>query len=354
LSEGRPDAFRRARALLGAAERLDPTALDVLALRAFVLRAERRYEEAILAYQRLIELDPNASAAYGQVALCRMLLGQAEAAVPLLREAIRRNPRDPSIWLRYSLMGQVLLRSREPADAVAWLRRALEENPAREERSSLLTRTFLASALGHLGRGAEAGRELAKVLALDPSLTVRRFEPRPPAASPFVAQQYYVAEGLRRAGLRDHLEEDAPGPEVSDGAFLSQQVRTPRRVPGATTIRTEDLLRAMEAERPVVIDLNPTGRGLPGAVLLPWRIFAGGSLDDAVQPRLQRRMQALTEGDLARPVVVVGWNADSVASHNLVLRLVALGYGDVRWYRDGKEQWEARGLPETEAQAQEL
>ncbi|MDO9708054.1 tetratricopeptide repeat protein [Paracraurococcus lichenis] len=355
LSDGRPAAFRRARELLTAAEQREPRALDVLSLRAYVLRAEGRWEEAIAAYQRVIELDPNASIAYGQIALCRMFLGQPEAAVPLLRESIRRNPRSNTIHQRYAIMGLALLRMRQPADAAVWLRRAVEENPAREERSSLVARTALASAFGHLGRTAEAGRELATVLAMDPWLTARRYESRPASTSPFVAQQHYVAEGLRLAGLRDHVEEDAPGPEVSDGALLADRLRRmPRQVPGARTIGTADLQRAMAEEPVVLLDLNPNGVALPGAVLLPWGPFLGGSLEDEVQQRLRSRMQVLTGGDLARPVVVVAWNADSISAHNLVLRLLSLGHADVRWYRDGKELWEARGLPEVEAKPQEL
>jgi adenylate cyclase len=125
-------------------------------------------------------------------------------------------------------------------------------------------------------------------------------------------------------------------------------------VPGATTIGTEAFLRAIETERPVLLDVTPTGQAPPGAVVLRWQPFLGGSLDDEVQQRLRRRMLALTGGDLAQPVVVVGWNAEGWTPHNLVLRLVALGHTDVRWYRGGKEMWEVRGLPEAEAQVEEL
>jgi adenylate cyclase len=37
---------------------------------------------------------------------------------------------------------------------------------------------------------------------------------------------------------------------------------------------------------------------------------------------------------------------------NLPLRLVALGYTRVYWYRSGREAWEVNGLPETELDVQ--
>src|SRR5438309_1843099 len=92
----------------------------------------------------------------------------------------------------------------------------------------------------------------------------------------------------------------------------------------------------------------PARSAMPAAPPRP-----GGSCEDPVQEWLQRRMLALTAGDLARPVVVASWNADSTSGHNLVLRLLRLGHTDMRWYRDGKETWEARGLPETLGQAED-
>ena len=48
------------------------------------------------------------------------------------------------------------------------------------------------------------------------------------------------------------------------------------------------------------------------------------------------------------PVVTVGWNAERFQGRNLALRLVALGYTEVYWYRGGREAWMAAGLPMAE------
>jgi adenylate cyclase len=50
-------------------------------------------------------------------------------------------------------------------------------------------------------------------------------------------------------------------------------------------------------------------------------------------------MDELTAGDFHRPVVAVGWNPERFDGHNLTLRLAALGYTQVYWYRGGREAW---------------
>jgi rhodanese-related sulfurtransferase len=56
-------------------------------------------------------------------------------------------------------------------------------------------------------------------------------------------------------------------------------------------------------------------------------------------------MAELTGGDRAKPIVAVGWNAERHTGRNLALRLVALGYTEVYWYRGGREAWLSADLP---------
>jgi rhodanese-related sulfurtransferase len=74
----------------------------------------------------------------------------------------------------------------------------------------------------------------------------------------------------------------------------------------------------------------------------------GGSFTDAAQDHLRNIMRELTTGDLSRPIVAVGWNSERFDGRNLALRLAALGYTQVYWYRGGREAWEVANLPETD------
>ena len=118
-------------------------------------------------------------------------------------------------------------------------------------------------------------------------------------------------------------------------------------MPGARTIRTPDLADLLEQRKPLVLDTVHWGRSIPGAVGLRGAGI-GGSVSDEFQERLGRKMQQLTGGDRKVPVVTMGWNAERFQGRNLALRLVALGYTEVYWYRGGTEAWEVAGLPETE------
>jgi hypothetical protein len=67
------------------------------------------------------------------------------------------------------------------------------------------------------------------------------------------------------------------------------------------------------------------------------------SVTDAAQDRLRGKLRELTSGDLSRPVVAVGFNSERFDGHNLALRLAALDYTRVYWYRGCREAWEVNG-----------
>ena len=155
-----------------------------------------------------------------------------------------------------------------------------------------------------------------------------------------------LAAALRRAGLRDHADEDADFGVPADNVLHTNSTGpTPLTVPGARTIRTPELAALMERRKPVVVDAAWGWRSIPGAVGLAFS-GAAGDFSDAIQERLRRKLAELTRGDLAVPIVAVGWNSERFNGRNLALRLAALGYTEVYWYRGGREAWLAAGMPD--------
>jgi adenylate cyclase len=175
-------------------------------------------------------------------------------------------------------------------------------------------------------------------------------------ANPVLASQTErIRAALRLVGLRDHAEEDADfGVAPDDRLHDVLAGLTPTTVPGAATIRTAELEGFLAARQPIVVDSLPNswGRSIPGAVGLKRAGFSG-NYTDATQNRLRTKMRQLTSGDLSKPIVTVGWNSERFDGRNLALRLVALGYTNVHWYRGGRESWEVNGLPETAVDVQE-
>jgi rhodanese-related sulfurtransferase len=89
------------------------------------------------------------------------------------------------------------------------------------------------------------------------------------------------------------------------------------------------------------------GLSIPGAIGLQGAGH-GGSFSKTVQDRFNTKIRELTAGDHAAPIVVCCANSERYTSYNLALRLVALGYTQVYWYRGGVEAWQANGLPEAD------
>jgi hypothetical protein len=213
----------------------------------------------------------------------------------------------------------------------------------------------MASAWALTGKVKEARDAIAEATRLWPFATVRTCSPPNPSSKALVVQMRRCQEGLRIAGLRDHADEDADFGVASDKVLHQDLVGlTPTTVPGAVTIRTAELQAMLGRRSPVVIEtaFASWGRSVPGAVGLKFA-GCGGGLTDTMQDRLGRKVQELTGGDLARPIISVGCNSERFDGYNLTLRLVALGYKNVCWYRGGREAWEVSGLADSEIRLQE-
>jgi hypothetical protein len=156
-------------------------------------------------------------------------------------------------------------------------------------------------------------------------------------------------EALRRAGLRDHTDEYADFGVPADRNLQSDASGcTPTTAPGVRTIHTDELVTLLAQNKPLVIDPMPySQRSIPGARGLKFA-GAGGSIVDRLQDRLRRKLVQLSGGNVMCEIVTPGWNSESWSGRNLALRLVALGYTKVHWYRRGLEAWKVHELPETE------
>jgi rhodanese-related sulfurtransferase len=60
---------------------------------------------------------------------------------------------------------------------------------------------------------------------------------------------------------------------------------------------------------------------------------------------LGRLVGIATNGDKQKPIITFAWSINRWHSRNLALRLLALGYTRVYWYRGGWEAWDAHDLP---------
>src|SRR6185437_10254978 len=171
--ENTSDEAGRAKRLVADAAAINPNHPAVLEWIAFLLYAEDHYVEAIAAYQRLLEEYPNAPGGYSQIGYCLVFTGRAEEAIPLIEEAIRRDPRSPRIFYRYENLGHALLLVGRDEESIVWTERALAANPNIYPRFRSMYNRRLAAAYARLGRLDEAHRALAEANRIWPYGTVR-------------------------------------------------------------------------------------------------------------------------------------------------------------------------------------
>jgi adenylate cyclase len=349
------DAEERAIRLLAAAQSIAPQDEGVIFSTVRLLAAQGKWWEMMAAAQRVIDCYPGSAFGYLFLARGKIFTGEAETAIPLLARTIELNPRDRHLWDPYWRTAFALQLIGRYDESITWHQRALAVSPGQSRLLRSYRYLDMASAWALRGHVEEARRMIAEVQRNWPFTTVRSRWRINPMTKTFQAQIANYREGLRLAGLRDHAEEDADFGVAPDAGLREEPVGyTPKTTPGVTTIRTQPLEDFVAGRKPVVVDTMALslGQSIPGAVGLR-NAGLGGNLSDATQSRLGRKMLALTGGDLNRAVVAVGWNSERFEGRNLALRLAALGYTNVYWYRGGREAWEVAGLPETELVVQE-
>ncbi|MBX3508702.1 MAG: tetratricopeptide repeat protein [Parvibaculum sp.] len=155
-----------------------------------VLLRQDRVDEAVAAFEKAIELNPNLAAAYGNLGNAEQKRGNMEAAAAAYERACALNPKDTISYVSFGMARMKLGHAREAAEifertlavhgperrAAAWLpfARAQEfgEMPSgyRAELGRLLTRVTLETPAGYANM-AEFNAALVKALDDDPTVT---------------------------------------------------------------------------------------------------------------------------------------------------------------------------------------
>jgi adenylate cyclase len=159
---------------------------------AFTYLNMMRYDEALAANQRVLELNPNHAEGHAQRGLILSHVGRPAEALEAIRTAMRLDPRHPFFYVWILGQAQFLLKQTE--DAIAQFEKSIESNP-----DFVIGHLMLASAYAHAGRIEDAQWEAEEILVLLPGFTLTA--ERKKAAYKDPAHMEYYLEGLRKAGL---------------------------------------------------------------------------------------------------------------------------------------------------------
>jgi len=129
--------------------------------KATLLRAQRRFAEAIPEYETVLALDRNSVFTFFALGQCKLFTGSIEETIPLIERAIRLSPRDPALGVWYQHIGLVHLLQSGTPEAIIWLEKARNNWPAQSH-----IRAQLASAYALNGETGRATTELAEARRL--------------------------------------------------------------------------------------------------------------------------------------------------------------------------------------------
>jgi adenylate cyclase len=151
----------RAKGLVGQVLAASPRSATVHFAKGEVLRAQKRYEEAIPEYETVLAFDRNSASALLALGHCKLMTGSIEELIPLVEQAIRLSPRDPQIAVMYYRIGEVHLLQSSADKAISWLEKGSSANPELH-----YVHAFLASAHALNGATERAAAELAEARRL--------------------------------------------------------------------------------------------------------------------------------------------------------------------------------------------
>jgi adenylate cyclase len=150
-----PEQLAEAEEAVRKALLIDPNLALAHLANGFILRARGQHHLAFEAFARAIDLDPNFALAYAQEADELILIGRPTEAQPLVEQAIRLSPRDPSLGIFYWFIGRANFFAERYDQAIPWLRKSIEVRP-----TLWYNRLYLASAYALNRETGEARKTL--------------------------------------------------------------------------------------------------------------------------------------------------------------------------------------------------
>ncbi len=333
----------RARAVAAGSE-------PMLGLQAYLLHVEGRFDEAVAAYKALMQAAPGTTHYHVELARNLILTARSAEAAPLLEEVIKRGDGAVPRFVPYWQLGQAFLRLGRNDEAIQALL------AAREQSSGFIPEIYLrlTAAYANAGRIEEARRELREFVKERPTTTVRSVRHAAKSTPQAAEELQREIDGLVRAGLRDHVDEDADtGLPITAGVQARPlNAPTPRGGPGISVIATPELSALInrqsgENDRPLLLSTMCTycfDIAFPDSIHVP-QYLRQEPMNDDMRRALKAWIDPLLGGNPARRLITLSWHAERWHGRNLALELVALGYPNVSWYRGGLEAWDAAGLP---------
>ena len=143
--------------------------------------------------ERALSLNPNYAPANLARGILYIYTGNRRRPIPYIERAMRLDPTVPAQYLHF--LGTAYFVAGDYETAAKMFKDRITANPHTD-----LSRAFLASTLGHLGRAEEARRVWQELKEINPRYSLEDHMDRLPFKDPADAER--IVEGVRKAGLR--------------------------------------------------------------------------------------------------------------------------------------------------------
>ena len=159
----------------------------------FIQLWRRKHELAVAELKRAIELNPNCSLAYGTLGTVLSYSGEPDESIKNNEIAIRLNPRDISIFFRYSGLAMAHFVAGRYSEAAQWARKCIHRKPIWR-----VAHAVLVASLAQLDHTKEAKEAVSNYLENIPGDTISKLR-----FLPFKnhTDANRLEKGLRIAGL---------------------------------------------------------------------------------------------------------------------------------------------------------
>ena len=161
----------------------------------FIQLWRRNHDVAVAELKRAIELNPNCSLAFGTLGTVLSYSGEPDESIKNNEIAVRLNPRDISIFFRYSGLAMAHFVAGRYSEAVQWARKCIHRKPIWR-----VGHAVLAASLAQLDLLEEAKAAVDNYLEIIPDETISELR-----FLPFKnhTDAHRLEEGLHKAGLPD-------------------------------------------------------------------------------------------------------------------------------------------------------
>jgi len=195
LSKNPRETLKRTIELHKKALELDGSLAIAHAALGYWLMYVRQHDKAVAEGERALILEPSSADIVHLYATILTYAGRRKEAIPFFEEALRLNPKPPTLYLRH--YGVALRDSGLYKEANAQAERALKNEP-----DDLIAWVLLVSSLSLSGREEEARAAAKEVMRINPKFSVARIQKVTPHRDRAVAKRF--GDGLRKAGLPEH------------------------------------------------------------------------------------------------------------------------------------------------------